>query len=61
MFLFLRHVVDIATVEPQDIARDDFLQDGRAIIDTLCDERRLDQSTGAATDTPHMETHDGLQ
>ncbi len=61
MSLFLRHVVDVAAVEPQEIVCDDFLQDGRAIIDTLCDERRLDQSTGAVTEVHRMETHDGLQ
>jgi hypothetical protein len=61
MSLFFRHVVDLAAVKPEEITGDDFLQNGRALIDTLCDERRLDQSVSAVTETHPMGAHDGSQ
>jgi hypothetical protein len=42
MSLFFRHVLCDAEALPSISVRDDFLQQGRAIVDTLCDEQRLD-------------------
>jgi len=42
MSLFFRHVVDQAVERPAAVIHDDFLQQGRALVDTLCDEQRLD-------------------
>jgi hypothetical protein len=61
MSLFFRHVVDQTVAMPVVAAQDDFLQHGQAMIDTMCDERLLDQSSNATTKAHPMETHDGLQ
>lgn len=42
MALFFRHLVDRADETPVAQVRDDFLQNGRAAMDALCDEQRLD-------------------
>jgi len=42
MSLFFRHVVDQVGEMPAAVVHDDFLQQGRAVVDTLCDEQRLD-------------------
>lgn len=43
MSLFFRHVVDgVAGSSPIEAGSDDFLRLGQAVMDTLCDEARLD-------------------
>jgi len=42
MALFFRHLVDRADGTSVAAERDDFLRNGRAVMDTLCDEQRLD-------------------
>ncbi|MGH8156481.1 MAG: GSCFA domain-containing protein [Rhodanobacter sp.] len=42
MTLFFRHMFGSVNVSPQVAAGDDFLQRSQTIVDTLCDEQRLD-------------------
>lgn len=48
MSLFFRHVLEAFPPIPVVAAHDDFLQRGQAVVDTLCDEQRLDPSQGEA-------------
>ncbi|OOG37412.1 GSCFA domain-containing protein [Rhodanobacter sp. C05] len=61
MSLFFRHVLDGSAVSPAAVAgSDDFLRLGQAVMDTLCDEARLDPSAvEVAQAQPHVEGHDG--
>lgn len=61
MSLFFRHVLNEPAMAPMKAEHDDFLQRGQAIVDTLCDEQRLDQSGNATPEAHQMEGHDGLQ
>ena len=61
MSLFFRHVVDQVGEMPAAAVHDDFLQHGKVMIDTLCDERLLDPSTGSTPEAHQMEMHDGLR
>jgi GSCFA family len=47
MSLFFRHVLASAEASPIVSVHEDFLQLGRAIVDTLCDEQRLDSPHGS--------------
>lgn len=42
MSLFFKHVLDEFVPMPSETERDDFVKQGQAIVDTLCDEQRLD-------------------
>lgn len=44
MLLFFRHVLEESGTLPVPAARDDFTQYGQWVMDTLCDEQRLDQT-----------------
>jgi GSCFA family len=46
MSLFFRHVLGGAEALPIVAVQDDFLRQGQAIVDTLCDEQRLDSLPG---------------
>lgn len=48
MSLFFRHVLEAFPSIPVVAAHDDFLQHGQVVVDTLCDEQRLDPSQGEA-------------
>lgn len=48
MSLFFRHVLGDAEAPPVPSVHDDFLRQGRAIVDTLCDEQRLDLPLGSS-------------
>jgi len=61
MSLFFRHVVGQVGEMPAPSLDDHFLQHGKLMIDTLCDERRLDPSTDETPVARQMETHDGSQ
>lgn len=51
MSLFFRHVLGAIQSVPVVSVQDDFLQHGQAIVDTLCDEQRLDSTHAPVTDT----------
>ncbi|RDI98729.1 GSCFA domain-containing protein [Dyella solisilvae] len=42
MCLFHKHMLEVATVTSPARAQDDFLRRGQAVVDTMCDEQRLD-------------------
>jgi len=46
MSLFSRHVLEVSSSTPVVASYEDFVQRGKAIVDTLCDEQRLDPPQG---------------
>jgi len=42
MSLFFRHLFDSVEAPVPTVSEDDFLRRNQAIVDTLCDEQRLD-------------------
>lgn len=58
MALFFRHVLGTTKSLPVTAVRDNFLQQGQAIVDTLCDEQRLDPLQSGAAMHTLTEHHD---
>jgi len=58
MSLFFRHVLGDTAAPSAPAVRDDFLQHGQAVIDTLCDEQRLDQPANPTVGAYRQEGND---
>ena len=60
MSLFFKHVLDEFVPLPLETEQDDFVKQGQAIVDTLCDEQRLDSHAALAKspESQQVDQHD---